>query len=150
MTTTDFADQDTLDELGEIVAEMLDGIADTLEPGLVVQQVSGFEGKVVQAELAIVGLSSVPFVVRVPMSSALGLASALTGAGSDELDETDACETVEELTNVLGGSIKYLIEEETHLDVPTSKVVGEDAMVPLVRGVKVDHQLGTVEVQLGS
>ena len=57
--------------------------------------------------------------------------------------------TIAELSNVLGGSVKSLIDAETALDVPQAQALPTDALTPLT-AVSVFHALGTFDVHLGN
>lgn len=150
MSETDFEDPELLAELEEIVHEMLDGLVEASIPSGAVPAVVGHDGVTIESRLPIVGGGAqATLTLRVPAATAIGLASALYGEAPEQLDTDDAAGTIGELSNVLGGSVKTLIEEETALDVPHAHVVRTDALTPL-RCISVTHSLGTFDVHLGN
>ncbi len=150
MTITDFSDQALRDELGEIVAEMLDGFIEVSIPDGMLPPADGHSGVTVESTVPIVGEARALLTIRVPGSVAVGLTAALTGEDPGELTIGDACETMAELTNVLGGSVKTLIEEETELAGPSAQAHDTGTLAALAEGVEVDHQLGIFEAQLSN
>lgn len=151
MTTVDLSEPGLLDELVEIVAEMLDGIVEASVPDGYVQPVAAYESQTAQAAVKILGEggSECTLTIRLQASVAVGLAAALMDEDPAELIGEDACAVLSELSNVLGGSVKSLVEEETSLGIPeaTLKETGEYDV--LDGSVFVDHQLGVFQVRLG-
>ena len=148
--TTDFSDPELLAELEEIVHEMLDGIVEASIPSGSVPPIAGHDGVTIESRIPIMGDgAATTLTLRVPAATAIGLASALYGESPEHLDTDDAVGTIAELSNVLGGSVKSLIEEETALDVPQSQAFPTDALTPLTC-VSVFHSLGTFDVHLGN
>lgn len=148
--TIDYSDPALQAELEDIVQEMLDGIVEASIPEAVLPMVGGHDGVTVESCLAIIGDEDrAMLTLRVPAATAIGLTSALVGEDPGELDTDDACETIAELSNVLAGSIKSLLEQETALDVPAAKAFPTDALAPLTT-ISVSHLLGTFDVHLGN
>ncbi len=148
--TIDCTEPATRAELVDIVVETLDGLAESSLSGTPLPDVDGHEGLTVQAELRIVGgVVDARFVLRVPASAAVALTSAMTEEDADELTLEDACGTVAELCNVIGGMVKTIFAEETALRVPKSAVVAEADLEPL-DVVDVAHPLGRFQVHVGA
>ncbi|MCP5026085.1 MAG: chemotaxis protein CheX [Actinomycetia bacterium] len=150
MTITDLNDPEIREELGEIVQEMLDGIVEVSIPDGALPPAGGHQGKTIESTLTIDGgAEPADLTVRIDGASAVALTAAMISEAPDEVTLEEACETMGELTNVLGGSIKSLIDEETSLGTPTSEVHETSSMAPLISSVEVRHQLGCFEVRIG-
>ncbi len=150
MTITDLNDPEIREELGEIVQEMLDGIIEVSIPDGALPPAEGHQGTTIESTLTIEGGGEPSdLTIRIDGASAVALTAAMISESPDEVSLEEACETMGELTNVLGGSIKSLIEEETSLGTPTSGAHETSTMAPLISSVEVRHQLGCFEVQIG-
>lgn len=151
MTVVDMNEPGLLDELVEIVAEMLDGIVEASIPDGFVQPASAYDSQTVQAGVKILteGGGECTLTIRLQASIAVGLAAALTDEDPADLVAEDACAVLSELTNVLGGSVKSLVEDESSLGIPVSEVKATSELEVLDGSVFVDHQLGVFQVRLG-
>ena len=150
MSEIDYDDPEIQAELEEIVHEMLDGIIEASVPEGAIPPVAGHDGTTIESRIPIAGdTAQATLTIRVPAAVALGLASALSGESPESLDTEDAVGTIAELSNVLGGSVKSLLEEETALDVPQAQACPTDALTPLAT-LSVFHALGTFDVHLGN
>lgn len=150
MSEIDYEDPEILAELEEIVHEMLDGIIEASIPEGAIPPIAGHDGVTVESRIPISGGgAAATLTLRVPAATAFGLASALSGEAPEHLDTEDAVGTIAELSNVLGGSVKSLIDAETALDVPQAQALPTDALTPLT-AVSVFHALGTFDVHLGN
>ncbi len=135
-------------ELREIVTELLDGLIDTGLLAGSLPQVVGHDGVTIESSVPIIGgQAPARLVVRVPATTGVALATSFLDEG-DEVGTDQACEALAELTNMLGGTAKSLIDDETALDVPSAGAIPTDALTPLANSVSVNHQLGTFDVQL--
>ncbi len=142
-------DPAALDELVEIVEEMLDGLTETTDvsPAQALAQVDPASATgTLQAIVPILGADPMTFTVRMSTAEAIALAASLTGQTVAETTIDDARATVGEITNLLAGSAKTLVENETSLGTPTTAVVDDDQS--LADSVIVDHDLGTFQVSL--
>jgi CheY-specific phosphatase CheX len=149
MTSVDLSEPGLLDELVEIVAEMLDGIVEASVPEGYIQPAQAYESQTAQAAVKILGEEECTLTIRLQASVAIGLAAALMDEDPSELVAEDACAVLSELTNVLGGSVKSLVEEETALGIPEATVKETGEFDVLDGSVFVDHQLGVFQVRLG-
>ncbi|MEM7324645.1 MAG: chemotaxis protein CheX [Actinomycetota bacterium] len=151
MSTVDLSEPGLLDELVEIVSEMLDGVVEASVPDGHVQPVMAYESQTAQAAVDVLIDTDVActLTIRLQASVAVGLAAVLTDEDPADLVAEDACEVLSELTNVLGGSVKSLVEEETSLGIPKAEVKETGDFDVLDGSVFVDHQLGVFQVRLG-
>lgn len=149
MLQVDLHDPSLLDELVEIVSEMLDGIAEASVPDGHILPVTGYDGQTVESKVDILGSETYTLTVRVQASVAVGLAAAMMDEDPADLLAEDASAMLSELTNVLGGSVKSLVEEETALGIPESVVHETDQLPALDGSVFVDHDLCVLQVRLG-
>lgn len=149
MSSVDLTEPGLLDELVEIVEEMLDGIIEASIPDGFIQPVPAYESQTAQACVKIIGTEECTLTIRLQASAAIGLAAALMDEDPSELIAEDACAVLSELTNVLGGSVKSLVEEETALGIPVASVKETGEFDVLDGSVFVDHQLGVFQVRLG-
>jgi len=151
MTSVDMTEPGLLDELVEIVAEMLDGVLEASIPEGYIQPAPAYESQTAQAEVDIL-VDEQPvctLTIRLQASIAVGLAAALIEEDPADLVAEDATAVLSELTNVLGGSVKSLVEEETSLGIPKAEVKETGEFDVLDGSVFVDHQLGVFQVRLG-
>ncbi|MEM7272357.1 MAG: chemotaxis protein CheX [Actinomycetota bacterium] len=149
MSLIEFTEPAVLDELTEIVTEMLDGIVEASIPDGYIQPVAGYESQIAQATVVIQGADPCKLTIRLPASVCMGLASAMLDEAPEDLTVEDACAMLSELTNVLGGSVKSIVEEETSLGIPKASVAQSEDFAPLEDCVFVDHSLGVFQVRLG-
>jgi hypothetical protein len=143
-------DPAVLDELAEIVEEMLDGLVETAEvsPSALLGDVDpAVVTGTVEASVPVLGADPMVFTVRMPATEAVALSASLTGDTVATTTVDDARATVGEITNLLAGSAKTLVEDETSLGTPTTALLGDDAD-GLSDSVIVDHELGTFQVRL--
>ena len=131
-------------QLSEIVIEMLDGIADTSIPDAVLPMVNRHDELLIEATVDLLGAATARPIVAVPVAMSIGLTAAQTGLEPSDISLEDARGRVAELTNVLGGSVKSLIVEETALDVPESRVCEPTEATD--GAIEVVHPLGTIRV----
>lgn len=136
----------SIDEVCETAEEMLDELAATTaaHPG---QQAAPVETDRLLISIAvdIIGPFTTTLVVRIEVGDAIQLAAAMLGEPFAAVDQQAADETMAEVANVLAGGIKSLIDEETHLGIPsTTHVVGK--LGELEHAGVVDHDLGRFEV----
>lgn len=149
MTLIDFNEPDVLEELAEIVTEMLDGIVEASIPDGYIEPVAGYESQTAEASLTIQGADPCRLTIRVAAATCMGLAAAMLDEAPEDLEVDDAQAMLSELTNVLGGSIKTIVEEETSLGIPEAKVTESSEIEELADSVYVDHSLGVFQVRLG-
>lgn len=143
-------DPAVLDELAEIVEEMLDGLVETADvaPAEHLAQVDpSVAVGTVEATVPVLGADPMTFTVRMEAAEAIALAASLTGDTVQRTTLDDAKATVGEITNLLAGSAKTLVEDETSLGTPTTSLLGDDAE-PLADSVIVGHELGSFQVRL--
>ncbi len=138
-----------IEELAEAVGEVLDGLFDATLGGRPPEPVPGREHLVVCSSMQIRGEGKLATLrVQTPGPVAYGLASAMIGESPADLDKEDVAGIMAELTNLLGGSAKAIIAEETQLEVPRSQVVAVDEAPQLTDATVVFHDVGRFNVQL--
>ncbi len=146
----DASDPSVRAELGDIVAETLDGLSESSFPDTPLPAVFGHDGLAIEATVDIHGPDvCARLILRVSAPTAFAITAALTSESPDDLDIDDACGTVAELSNVVAGSVKTMYESETALHVPTAAARSIDDLSPL-DAVVVQHHLGRFDVSLGA
>ena len=99
----------------------------------------------VSVTIDIIGPFTTTMVVRVEVGDAIQLAAAMLGEPFAAIDQQTADETMGEVVNVLAGGVKSLIDDETHLGIPsTTHLVG--VLGELQHSEVVNHELGRFEV----
>ena len=147
MTST-FASPDLAEEVREIVLEMLDGIIETSDPDAMPSVEPCAHDGVVVSTIGIVGGSGAQVVLRCHQSTGCSLTKALLGFSESEVTDQDIAEAVAELSNILAGSLKTLIDEETFLDIPKVQILDAGDVNPLESSVEIEHDIGSFELQI--
>ncbi|MEM1332255.1 MAG: chemotaxis protein CheX [Actinomycetota bacterium] len=150
MTIVDSTDPELRAELIEIVAETLDGLDETMIELAPVPVVTAHPDVVVESTLRISGDDAAAgLVLRLSGDDAVALTAAMVGESADSVTLDEAVGTVGELSNVLAGAAKILLDEETELRVPEARPV-DRADLDDLETVVVAHRLGRFEVHLGA
>lgn len=147
MTDT-FTSPDIAEEVHEIVLEMLEGIAETSGGAVVDGGSTCAHQGVLVSTIGIVGGGDAEVVLRCRASTGCSLTRALLGFEESDVTDADICEAVSELSNILAGSLKTLIDEETALDIPKVQILQDADVQPLESPVLVEHDFGAFEVQI--
>lgn len=149
-TLIDHTDPTFIDEMHDIVAETLGGLLESGAASLPLPDVVGHEGVTIESIVLIVGDGvSARLVVRIAAATAIALTSALTDDPVDTIDLDDALGTMSELCNVLGGTAKTLIDDETALAIPISTAIASDELDALTM-IETHHELAQLDVYLAS
>ncbi|MFK8024015.1 MAG: chemotaxis protein CheX [Ilumatobacter sp.] len=146
--TIDFNDPAVREELGEILQETLDGIDESTILGAPLPEVAGHDGTVVESHLVISGGGKeAALILRVPLATAVALTAAMIEESPDDISAEEACGSIGELSNVVAGSAKTLIDDETELRVPKPELMSIDSLTER-NMVQVHHRLGRFEAVL--
>lgn len=104
-------------ELQEVAEEVLSELAASIPPSMGAPVIGGTDP--VASYVRIVGPAEDPgVIVEADRGAAADLSSRLLGLTPEEVTQADLEDALAELTNLVAGSIKLLISEETRLDVP--------------------------------
>lgn len=105
------------EELHDVTDEVLTELDASIPPSSGTPTIDGVEA--VAAYVQVLGPASDPgVIVEADRGVAADLSSRLLGLAPDEVTESDLDDALAELTNLIAGSVKLLISEETKLDVP--------------------------------
>ncbi|MFV1990960.1 MAG: hypothetical protein ACC652_09510 [Acidimicrobiales bacterium] len=148
MNSTDDIDPSILEELVEIVNETLDALVETSVTTGPLPPVAGHDGLVIEATVPIVGDVSAELTLRVPAATAVALTAVMMDTAPHTLTTNDGCDTMSELINLFGGSAKFLIDDETALDIPRSRIISAPDLEELAHSTLLTHDLGVFELQL--
>lgn len=151
MSHPELLEQEYLDELALIVNEMLDGLCEAnaqQSPEAAAAVAASVGDSLIEANVAVLGDSELGFTVRVSGPDAVGTTAVLTGQDPATVTLEEATATVSELTNLLGGSAKTLVDAETSLGIPATTVLDAQSAPPLENSVFVQHPLGLFQVRL--
>ena len=136
-----------IDEVRETVIEMLDELAATTPAPPAGGDVAGGEAGTVAISIDIIGPFTTVLQLRIGAGDAARLTAAMLGESIEHIEPMDAQETMAELANVVGGGVKGLVDDETHLGIPRSSRVDEP-LGALALGTVIEHELGRFEVAL--
>lgn len=139
-----FTDVDN-DEVAEIINEILDELhssqgsapIETARPG----------GDSIAIVVPVLGTGEGAVLIETTTDGARPLAAMLLGTGPEELDAEDVSDAVGELTNLLAGGMKSLVDEETALGTPI-RIDGPYANVQPDATCVAHHALITISVSL--
>lgn len=135
------------DELVEVVVETLEGLNETITTGPLALPANA-SLDLIHASVAIEQSTPAAFGLITPVTTGLKLSAWLTRLDIAAVTTTDACDTISEICNLLAGSAKTILAQETQLSTPTVRLI---EVMPVETGVEwtpVEHPLGSFHVAL--
>ena len=100
-------------------------------------------------EITIIGDEPATLTIRTDLHTCGRLAIGWSLVGPEGASREDALDAMGEFANVVGGSVKFCFESESHLGLPEVEILDEASDVPdLVNPVVILHQIGRIEIQL--
>lgn len=127
------------EEVEEVLIEVLDEFHFSL--GAPEMAYAAADGPAVSAVVDVIGSSTGAVVVTTTTNGARPLASVLLDTAPEDLTDEDIADAVGELTNLLAGGLKALVDEETSLGTP-----GPGASYDAAQAIgifQIEHQLVT-------
>lgn len=145
---TDLAPIDDM-EIEESMMEFLDALAEAM-PGLS-WDIGGAPDNSGVLRGTIDVLTTAPvarLVVQTDTRTAMKLAEGWDLTSETGPSEQDARDAMSEFTNIAGGSMKFLIDDESSLGLPTIASLQQDDAARTAPPVTIHHAVGTFRVEL--